>query len=338
MSDPFEDKLLHGMSAQSLTAEVRKLLLAVSGGADSVAMAHALAALRRAGALACELAIGHVNHQLRSDQSDADEAFVKDLAARLQLPFASTRVDVRAYAAQHRLSIETAARALRLQALANQCKAMDCDAVATAHHLDDQAETLVHRLMRGTGLRGLCGIRPASRLHGLLFLRPMLCVSRDEIGAYGRRVGLQWRDDATNDSLEPTRNRIRHILLPQLSSDWPRVTQGLSELANQCRQMQERTETDAKAVLTKAIATQQPNRLSLHRQPLADCPPWVFYEVMREALVQLDVGLRDYTQAHFEHMRRLAAKGAGRHQFPCGVVLRAKKKTLTIESPGADST
>lgn len=331
MSTAFEDKLMGWITSQQLADGAGRLLLAVSGGCDSVAMAQAMESLMRTGRLGRDLVIGHVNHSLRGDQSDADADFVRELAARLSLSVQVTSVDVTGYAQKERLSIETAARVLRLRALAQQCGDAGCDAIATAHHMDDQAETVVHRLMRGTGYRGLCGIRPSSILQGVRFIRPMLAVTRDEIERYCVQRQIRWRNDATNQSLEPTRNRIRHLLLPQLQNDFPAVTQSLSELSQVCRTMQSRIEAHAAEVFTQAVATRGPGSLSLHRPMLVDCAPAVYYEIMREMLIQLNVGLRDYTQRHFEHLRRLAINPPARHQFPGGLIVRSKFKTLTFE-------
>jgi tRNA(Ile)-lysidine synthase len=330
MNDCFEDNLRSWITAQSLLKGVRRLLMAVSGGADSTAMTYAIHSLCRDGGLTCQLAIGHINHGLRGEQSDADEAFVNELAGRLQLPIETAKVDVTGYATRQKLSIETAARTLRLETLVQQSKILDCDAMATAHHRDDQAETMVHRLMRGTGFRGLCGIRPASRMHGMLFVRPMLTAGRQEIEAYCKRKGISWRQDASNDSLEPMRNRLRHILLPELRRDWPEVTEGLGALSLACRKLQERTETEAQILFAQALATRQVDGLSLHRHVLTGCVPWVFYELMREMLVQLGAGLRDYSQTHFHSMRELVLKGSGRRQYPGGIRIRAKNKAVTF--------
>lgn len=327
----FEDRLMNWITSQALTDGAGRVLLAVSGGCDSVAMAHAIAALANTGALACGLVIGHVNHNLRGDQSDADAQFVRDLAGRLNLPVQTVSVDAAGHAERERLSIETAARVLRLRALAQQCSDAGCDAIATAHHMDDQAETIIHRLMRGTGFRGLCGIRASSFMHGVRFIRPMLCVSRVEIEDYCNRRQIQWRNDATNQSIEPTRNRIRHVLLPALRKDFPAVTQSLHDLSQLCGAMQQRIETHAADLFGQAVATRGSGTLSLHRRMLVDCAPAVFYEVMRETLVQLNVGLRDYTQRHFDTLRELAANPPARRQFPNGLTVRAKSKTLTFE-------
>jgi tRNA(Ile)-lysidine synthase len=331
MSDAFEDNLMDWMASEALTDGVGKLLLAVSGGCDSVAMAHALASLVCVGRLGGGLVIGHVNHNLRGDQSDADADFVRDLAGALDLPVQIASVDVIAHARQERLSIETAARVLRLEALAEQCRSAGCDAIATAHHMDDQAETMVHRLMRGTGWRGLCGIRPLSTMRGLRFIRPMLSVTRQEIEEYCRTHDIRWRNDATNQGTEPTRNRIRHVLLPALREDYAGITQSLSELSQVCRAMQSRLETHAAEVFRQAVATRAPGSLSLHRPVLADCPPAVFYEVMRTVLIELNIGLRDYTQRHFDTLGDLAANPPARRQFPNNLRVRAKSKTLTFE-------
>jgi len=217
MTRLFEDILWQ--SSQQLFEGIDRVLLAVSGGADSVAMAHVLHRLAQEGGLSCNFVIGHVNHCLRGAESDADETFVRRFGQSLGVPVISQRVDVKAYAAEHKLSIETAGRVLRLQTLAQMADQNGCGCIATAHHKDDLAETMIHRLMRGTGFRGLCGIWPVSEVYGAEFVRPMLGVRRDEIIQYCKDNSIQWRQDASNENTAFTRNRIRHRLLPVLKDE-----------------------------------------------------------------------------------------------------------------------
>lgn len=330
MTDTFEDKLSEWIDADALFAGIGRLLLAVSGGADSVAMATALRRLRQHKRLSCDFVIGHVNHGLRGVESDADEMFVRELGQTLRLPVVTRREDVKAYAAGHKLSTETAGRTLRLKALAAMAHQNGCDAVATAHHTDDQAETLVHRLIRGTGFRGLSGIRPVSELYGARFVRPMLAVSRDEIIRYCTENKLFWREDASNLSIDFTRNRIRHQLLPVLENDCDDIVKRLSVLSHKSRLFLSRVEAEAGRIIA-AGRLDSASRFSIEQNFLKDCPPWVFYEGIREILVKLDVGLRDYSQEHFETMRQLLEQKKAKADFPGGVTIGVKKEMVYLQ-------
>lgn len=185
--------------------------MAVSGGADSVAL---LDVLQRAG-YTCIAA--HCNFHLRGAESDRDEAFVRELCARMNVPLTVQAFDTNAYARAHKYSIETAARKLRYRWFAEAAATHDCQAVAVAHHQNDQAETLLLHLKRGAGLRGLAGMRPLSSNpivpEGVPVVRPLLCTTRDYIEHYLRdKRGLKWVTDSTNNDLTYSRNAVREQL------------------------------------------------------------------------------------------------------------------------------
>ena len=187
------------------------MLVAVSGGADSVSL---LDVLLRAG-YTCIAA--HCNFQLRSAESDRDEAFVRQLCAQLNVALEVTRFDTRAYAKTHQVSIEVAARELRYTWFEQMAEQHHCQAVAVAHHQNDQAETVLLNLKRGAGLRGLAGMRPLSTNpmapEGIPVIRPLLCTTRDYIEHYLRdKRGLEWMTDSTNADTTITRNAVREQL------------------------------------------------------------------------------------------------------------------------------
>jgi len=188
-------------------------LIAVSGGRDSVALLHWLtsAGWKR-------LVVIHLNHGLRGRSSDADAKFVRNLAAKLGLRCEVRKVDVARFAERGKLSVETAGREARRAFFAAMAKRHRCRFLFTAHHADDQAETVLHRLCRGASLRGASGMRGAAEtIPGLTTLRPLLEVTRAEIDDYVARHRLRFRDDASNASSAHTRNRVRRELLPLMS-------------------------------------------------------------------------------------------------------------------------
>ncbi len=190
------------------------MLVGVSGGRDSVVLLHALftAGYR-------QLIVCHLDHALRPD-SDADAWFVAELAHKYELPFEADRVDVAALAADRKLSIEAAAREARYQFFTQVARIHWCPRVILAHHADDQVETLLLNLFRGSGRCGLSGMQPVSvrEIHGarMEMHRPLLGVWRDEIDAYAKKHRLKFHEDESNDDRRFTRNRVRHELLPLL--------------------------------------------------------------------------------------------------------------------------
>jgi len=196
-----------------------KVLLAVSGGADSVAMLRALRAVQRPGPGSLEVA--HANHQIRLAQSDTEEQFVTALCERLGVHCYTGKIDVPRQAADDGDGMEAAARRLRYQFLQQVAEQTGARYLVTAHTADDQAETILHRIVRGTGLRGLAGIPRARPLGSAVSLiRPMLWVWRTQVLDYLQELGQPYMEDTSNQDLAFTRNRIRHELLPSLAAHY----------------------------------------------------------------------------------------------------------------------
>lgn len=205
------------------------VIVGVSGGADSVAL---LALLDRMG-YACVVA--HCNFHLRGEESDRDEAFVSALAARLGMPFRKMDFDTAAYAEANHLSIEMAARELRYDWFERERKATGARAIAVAHHRDDQVETVLLNLTRGTGLRGLRGMRPKNDW----VIRPLLGESRASIEAWLAKEGLDYVTDSTNLSTDYSRNFIRLKVLPLLESRYPAVRKSIARAATDLLEVEE---------------------------------------------------------------------------------------------------
>jgi tRNA(Ile)-lysidine synthase len=195
-----------------------RVLIGVSGGSDSVALARALIEL---GPVLDVLVAGlaHYNHRLR-ETAGRDEAFCRNLAASLNLPFSTEAADVAAYAGEHRLSLEDAARRLRYAFLERAAAAQSATCIAVGHTLDDQAETVLLKLMRGAGPAGLGGVYPR---RGTV-VRPLLGVSREELRAWLTSLGQPWVEDESNADLSNPRNRVRHRVLPELDAAYGGAT------------------------------------------------------------------------------------------------------------------
>ena len=220
MQDRFDSALARLLAG----CPAARVLLAVSGGVDSMTMAD----LFLHSALRPFLAVAHVNFQLRGADSDGDEAFVRHWCATHGVPFHVKRVETFQYASGRGISVEMAARELRYGWFAALCREQGYTHLAVAHQLDDNAETLLLHLLRGTGLRGLAGIRETAPLPGeagVPVIRPLLGFTRREIEAYAVRAGVDFRVDATNADTEIARNRIRNEVLPQLAAVNPSFLQ-----------------------------------------------------------------------------------------------------------------
>lgn len=199
-----------------------KILVALSGGADSVALLRLLLSL----GYTCEAA--HCNFHLRGEESDRDEVFVRELSRKYDIKLHITHFDTTAYASQHRVSIEMAARELRYRWFAEIKKESGAIAIAVAHHKDDSVETLLLNLIRGTGINGLLGIRPRNGD----IVRPLLCINREEILDYLHRIGQEYVTDSTNLQDEYTRNKIRLNLLPLMQEINPSVKDSIIDTSN----------------------------------------------------------------------------------------------------------
>lgn len=209
------------------------LVVAVSGGADSVCLLHVLNRLR--GELQAELHVAHLDHRLRGAESRGDAVYVAGLARRLGIPATIEERDVKAYHAEQDVTLEEAAREVRYAFLAKVAGTIGTDRVAVGHTTDDHAETVLMHIIRGTGTTGLRGLQPVTHWRastdGIMVVRPLLEVTREETVEYCRQCRMRPRVDVSNFSLSPLRNRLRHHLLPLLQEYNPQITRALVRTA-----------------------------------------------------------------------------------------------------------
>jgi tRNA(Ile)-lysidine synthase len=248
-----------------------RILVALSGGLDSMCLLHLL----RFGVRGFELRAAHFDHAMRRD-SAADAAWVRGVCRAWQVPLASAR-------AERAPASENAARELRYHFLHDVFRTVGADVICTAHHADDQAETVLFRLIRGTGLTGLAGI-PERR--GVLF-RPLLSRTRRELESYAAAAGLRWRDDPSNLDLRYARNRIRHVLLPALEATRPGAARRLARLAQRAAEAESAWQQVVEEAVGRVVLARSEHGFTLARDLLLDYHPHVRARVLRQLLHEL---------------------------------------------------
>ena len=298
---------------QNLVSGQSKLLVAVSGGPDSVCLLHILCQLREK--LGIKLHVAHLNHQLRGDESEADAGYVADLAHQFDLPATIESRDVKAYQTGKHLSLEEAAREVRYAFLAQTAESAGTDRVAVGHTTDDHIETILMHLIRGTGTRGLRGLQPSTQVQTqggrLTVIRPLLQISREETAEYCRQYQLKPRLDTSNLSLSPLRNRVRQQLLPLLQSYNPQVAEALCRTA--------RIAADDLEFLDKAVAElwsdivqERENTIVLAKDRLLKLPSALQRQLLRTSLEKLLGNLKDIETRHIEEIMAALNKPAGK--------------------------
>lgn len=290
------------------------VLVACSGGPDSVALLHLLLELSRD--IPFSVSVAHFNHQLRP-LAAADERFVQDMVLALDLPLYAGRADVRAAARKMGLGIEETGRSLRYEFLERAAAEAGASKIATGHHRDDQAETVLMRLLRGTGLTGLAGI-PAVR--GGVLVRPLIDLERGEIFDYLRDRKLTWRTDDSNKDEKYLRNKIRHKLVPYLEKNYaPAVVRSLSRLAAVSRDEDEFLEKAARTA-ARRVLIRKAGETFLDAAALKKNPPAIARRLVRNFVLSLKGDLRDLS---FDDVDAIRAMEEGA-ELPLS-------KTLTLE-------
>jgi tRNA(Ile)-lysidine synthase len=293
-NDPF-DKVRRFVARHSMLDGARRVLVAVSGGADSIALLDMLARLAEESRKDSpfSLHVAHLDHCLRGQQSALDAEFVRALAESAGLPLTVESADVRGEAQASRRGIEEVAREIRHRFLLATARREGCDRIATGHTMTDQAETFLMRLARGAGLRGLSSMRPIARAHSFgeiergedataasyagahpRLIRPLLVVTREEVEEYCRSRGLEFRIDATNQELDYTRNRVRGRVLPALAEINPRVVESLARAAELAQSDEDVLESIASSLLDRSRVEGGPGKTgsSYSARAIADQP------------------------------------------------------------------
>ena len=308
------------MKAHRMAEEGEGVLAAVSGGADSVCLLWVLKELSEE--LGLHVAAFHLNHGLRGEEADRDEAYVRTLCRELSIPLSVVRENVTEYAADKGISEEEAGRNLRYFHMEQAAGRFSCEKKATAHHKDDTVETVLLNMFRGSGLRGLGGIRPVRNS----IIRPLLCLTREEIEAYLRETGVSWCEDSTNRECRYVRNRIRNELFPWVRENInDRAGEHILNIASLASRADEYFYDQAEKILSEG------NPFSI-RTEVFDRQPDILKEYLVRAMISgVSENQRDISSKHIEAVCNLKGPGSGCEvMLPFGLKARRGYEILEI--------
>ncbi|MBI2901850.1 MAG: tRNA lysidine(34) synthetase TilS [Planctomycetes bacterium] len=332
-------KVFLTVEGYDLVRKDETVLCAVSGGPDSVAMLHLLREVNEIQQLGWKVHAGHVHHGLRGKAADEDQEFVRNLCGKLQVPFHTVKVDAAGLKERERLSTEEAARDLRYEWLKKTSYELKAQKIAVAHNLDDQAETILHRIIRGTGLRGLKGMPPIrllSKKHDLFLVRPLIEVERYEIESYLRERSIPYRTDLTNFDTSITRNKLRHKLFPMIESEFnPRVKMSLVKLGQTAGSFYILLREIANEVYENTKMLSGENEVCLSVEEFAKLPPAIQTLIIDKALQSLLGRLPNLNFEHYLEIISLCGEQgyAKAVRLPKGLEARRESYVLKIYRP-----
>jgi tRNA(Ile)-lysidine synthase len=308
----------------------QRIVVATSGGADSVALACGLAELI-AGPRA-SLILAHLHHNRRGVAADRDQSFVAALAAQLACSFETDRVPASAYDDLERIGFEATARRLRYDFLRRTAARYNAPFVVTAHTLDDQAETVLHRIVRGTGLRGVASILRADELlPGVQLVRPLLSIRRQAAREYLAQIGQAFREDETNRDLTFTRNRIRAELVPLLESSFnPRAAEALANLAQSAQDLRAYLEPILESLQTQVTRPADDGALHWNCSPLLTVPDFLLRELLQRAWQQQGWPMREMDATHWNSLVELIRAARGARDLPGALRAEKRREVLTL--------
>ena len=289
------------------------IVLGISGGADSVCLLKILARWKEAWGIS--LRAVHVHHQLRGEEADADERFVRELCENEGIPCRVFHEDVQGMAQREKIGLEEAGRIARYRCFATVCEDVGGGKIALAHHQDDLAETLLHHLVRGTGMAGLCSLKPVSGNR----IRPLLCLEKEEILVYLEAAGQPWRTDSSNLEDDYTRNRIRHHVLEELKTEVnPRAVRHMAQLSEELE--------ETRAVLAQVAAEKRRQYVRKSEKGMLLAEEWkkepdlIGRQIVHDLLKEISGKQKDFTRIHVEAVQELWNRKVGaRRDLPYGM-------------------
>lgn len=320
-------KIFNTINKHHLVKPYDSIIVAVSGGPDSVALLKSLHSINSTKNLHLNLFIAHLNHQLRGRHSEEDAQFVENLSKDLSLPFILKSVNIQKIAEQTKRSIEEAARIERYTFFRELAQGYNASAVAVGHTADDNIETFLHRIIRGTGTPGLGGIpiqRPLVTDSTIQLVRPLLFVWRKEIIEYLKKEQLNYRTDASNYEPRYLRNKIRLELIPLLENQYnPNIKPLLAQLCHILNINNEYLISETKKILKESTVEERDDLYTINSHFLTTQPKILQHLAFREILIRMQIPLKEVTYEHYTKISdEITRKGKGRYfQLPGKVCL-----------------
>ncbi len=284
-----------------------KIVIGLSGGADSVALVYLLNEMQSV--FDFELFLCHLNHKIRGKEADDDQQYCIALAKTLKLPIYTESQDILEISKQTKESLELSARNIRYDFFKRACEEFSANKIALAHHQDDQCETIIFNLARGTGIHGLRGM-PLRRIlyksdekTNVEIIRPILCCTKSQLENFLQAKNVRWQIDKTNYQLKASRNIIRHKILPAMEQLNPAVKRHLLDLAEQAADMEKIIDEQAAKIFEQcSFDSQKKDKITIEMKLIRKLPELVACEVVRKMILAIGAGLRNFTANHFKNI------------------------------------
>ncbi len=327
-------KVLEFIRKNKLVKKGNSVVLGVSGGADSICMLKLLSDLQKR--LGISLYVLHINHMIRGEEADQDAAFVKKICTKFKVPHRVINVDVPALAQREGLSEEEAGRYVRYDEFSKYAYEVGATKIAVAHNSNDNAETVLMNLARGTGIKGLGGIPPKREMEDangnvVEVIRPILCLSRKEIEDYLKENEIEYRNDSTNDSTDYTRNKIRLEIMPLLENINDNAMQNITNASNELADTSNYIEKDVDEAYEEFV-TEEDGKLFLSDESFA-IDPIVLTGVIRKMIENIAGKLKDITRIHVGDVVSLSEKQVGKKiDLPYSIVAEREYEGISMFS------
>ncbi len=291
------EKIKSTIANNKLFKQKEHILVCVSGGPDSIFLLEALKQIKDIYKL--NISVAHLNHCLRGKESDADELFVSKLALRLGMPFFRARVDIADIAQQNKMSIERAARFARYNFFSNICSTNGIKKIILAHTKDDQVETVLMRILRGTGIKGLGAMRFISESKNMLLIRPLLNIEKQQILRYLKRNKIKFRVDSSNLQKNYFRNKIRLEALPLLEQLSPALKDNIIRLSDNAQKTESFLQEKLKQVYPRIVCCGKKNEIKVEREKFLKLMPIIRCELIRKVIFNL---IKDINGIDYKHI------------------------------------
>ena len=331
MPNTFIDKIKSTLKKYHMLESCDKILIGLSGGIDSVVLSYVLNFLKEEYRL--DICIAHLDHKFRAQESTLDRKFCEEAARKLGIEIVCEEIDVPKVAKERGLSIEEAARFERYGFFSRAAGIRKIKKIAVGHTKDDQAETVLMRMIRGAGILGLGGISPVKNMQGRTIIRPLIETSRVEIEDFARKNNLLFRYDSSNDNVILTRNRIRHELVPYLEKNFnPNIKEVLSNMAENLRVENEFLEKFSMRKF-KGMSRIKPDEIAIDIKKIKKQPKAIKKRILRSALGCFKGNLRTFTYQHWREMDDLITNRPVNSivDLPGGINIIKRKKELIIQ-------